>query len=387
MAQQVAFTLAWRKITHDKARLALSTVGVAFAVVLIFANVGFLHAMYDAQIELLTFLDADLVISSRARYAMNIDETFPRRRVEEARAVAGVEAAYPLYIDNMRPQWTNPDDGTHQPIRVVAFNPDDPVLLLPKVRQDAARLKLPDTVLLDASSRASYGRREAGMDTEVSGHAVHVIDTFHLGPDFLSDGNAIMSDLTYLKCCAPSGASDSFLASVELGLVKVAPGADPSTVAEALRHTLPEDVQVQTKQGFIDQEMAYWKEKSPIGFVFGLGAALAFVVGMIICYQILYTDIIDDLPQFATVKALGYHNSVLVGVVLVEAAFLALMGFLPGLLVSVGVYRAVAVLTGLPMRFSPGRISLVLVLTLVMCVAAGLFALRRVIRADPAEVF
>lgn len=384
MLRLVAFSLAWQKITHDKARLALSTVGIAFAVVLIFANVGFLHAVYDGQIELLTSLNADLVISSKVRYAMAMAETFPRRRVEQAKAVAGVQAAYPLYVDYERLQWSNPDDGTHQPIRVLAFNPDDPVFLLPEVEQQLPGLKLADTVLLDANSRPIYGRREVGVVTEVSGHSVRVVGMFHLGPDFLSDGNAIMSDLTYLKC---RGEPELFLSKVHLGLIKVAPGADPRAVAEELRRVLPDDIKVQTKQEFIEQEEAYWRVISPVGFIFGLGAVLAFVVGMIICYQILYTDITDDLPQFATVKALGYHNSVLVGVVLVEAVLLALMGFLLGFVVSGVVYRGVALLTGLPMRLSAGRIGVVLVLAVVMCVAAGLIALRKVIRADPAEVF
>ena len=119
MPQLVAFSLAWRKITHDKPRLLLSAVGISFAVVLMYANVGFLHAMYDGQVELLSFFNADLVVSSRSRYAMLIGDTFPRRRVEQARSVAGVEAAYPLYVDIERPLWSNPDDGTRQPIRVL----------------------------------------------------------------------------------------------------------------------------------------------------------------------------------------------------------------------------------------------------------------------------
>jgi putative ABC transport system permease protein len=114
---------------------------------------------------------------------------------------------------------------------------------------------------------------------------------------------------------------------------------------------------------------------------------LGFVVGMVICYQILAGDVADHAAEYATLKAIGYPNRYLSGVVLQEALILAAAGFVPGMAVTFGIYLLLAELTGLPLRLTPGRFGLVLGLTVVMCVASGLLALRKVQTVDPAEVF
>jgi putative ABC transport system permease protein len=96
---------------------------------------------------------------------------------------------------------------------------------------------------------------------------------------------------------------------------------------------------------------------------------------------------VDRLPQFATLKAIGYPNRHLLRVVLEEALFLSLLGFVPGLLISWAIYKLVAATTGLPMRFTAGRVGLVLVLSVAMCIVSGVIAVRKVLTADPAEVF
>jgi putative ABC transport system permease protein len=387
MPRASALPLAWRKLVHKKPRLLLSAAGISFAVVLMYAEVGFLHGMYDSQIQLLDQLEADVFLTSRARYAMLIGDTFPRRRLAQARGVDGVGAAYPLYVEIDRPLWRNPDNGIRQLIRVVAFNPDDPVFRISGIRAAGERLKEPDTVLFDVKSRSSYGRCVDGVQTELSGRVVSVVGTFAVGTDFLSDGNVIMSDKTYLKIFGSRAGPDALLDSPHLGLVQLVPGADPEGVAAALRAALPDDVVVQTRQQFLAQEMGYWQEFTPLGFIFGLGAALGFVVGVIICYQILFTDVVDHLPQFATLKAIGYPDRFLMRVVLTEALLLSLLGFLPGFLLSLVGYRVSAALTGLPMQLTIGRVALVFVLTVAMCMVSGLLAIRKVLQADPAEVF
>src|SRR5207245_4245857 len=154
-----------------------------------------------------------------------------------------------------------------------------------------------------------------------------------------------------------------------------------------LRSALPPDVQIQTKQDFLDQEMTYWKENTPLGYLFGLGAALGFVVGIVICYQILYTDVVDHLPQFATLKAIGYRDRFLRRVVLREALYLSLLGHVPGLAISYLLYLLLAGATGLPIEMPLSRVALMLALTVAMCMVAGVIAIRKVIAADPAEVF
>jgi putative ABC transport system permease protein len=158
-------------------------------------------------------------------------------------------------------------------------------------------------------------------------------------------------------------------------------------VRARLREALPGDVRILTKRELEQRERTYWAKNTAIGFVFGLGMAVGFLVGMVICYQILYTNVLNDLPQFATLKAIGYTNAYLVGVVLTEAAVLSLIAFLPALVVNHFVYQAIASWTGLLMRLTVSRAALVLVLTVGMCMAAGGIAVRKVLATDPAEVF
>jgi putative ABC transport system permease protein len=137
----------------------------------------------------------------------------------------------------------------------------------------------------------------------------------------------------------------------------------------------------------IDREKWFWWTNTPIGFAFGAGVVLGFVVGMVICYQILSSDVADHLAEYATLKAIGYPNRYLSLVVLQEALILAAAGFVPGMLVTFGVYVLLTEITGLPMRLTPGRGGLVLVLTVVMCVVSGLMAVGKVKKVDPADVF
>jgi putative ABC transport system permease protein len=133
--------------------------------------------------------------------------------------------------------------------------------------------------------------------------------------------------------------------------------------------------------------MLFWQSSTPTGFVFTLGLIMGFVVGVVICYQILSTDVADHLPEYATLKAIGYTDRYLTGVVLREGLLLALLGYLPALGLSWLLYRLLGAWTGLPLVMTAGRAGFVLLLATVMCAFSGFLALRRVRAADPAEVF
>ena len=192
-------SLAWQILTYQKRRFVLSLAGIVFAVVLMYMELGFLSALYDSQVALVRQLNADLVMTSTAKYTMAINEPMPLSRVRQARAVQGVAAAYPLYVDFENPLWRNSDARNGRSIRVLGFDPVDPVCLMAEVQDGAAALKDPDTVLMDSKSQEAYGKCEPGVVTELSRRKVRVAGTFALGTDFLSGGNVIMSDKTFLK--------------------------------------------------------------------------------------------------------------------------------------------------------------------------------------------
>lgn len=374
-------------LTHNKRRLAASTAGIVCAVLLMFTQIGFLNAMFDGATELIRVLDADLVLASKLKFSLFSQSGFPRGRLSQALAVDGVAHAYPLYIE-VDTRWSkNPGNGAARPIRVLAFDPDQPIFALPEVERFRNALKVPDTVLFDAKSKALYGTVEPGVTRELARRSVRVTGLFTLGTDLANDGNLITSARTFGRVFPHRRSVAGDIESVELGIIRLAPGAKSDAVARALRVALRPDVAVFTKEEYTARERAYWQDSTPIGFVFGLGTAVGFLIGVIICYQILFTDVTDHLPQFATVKAIGYPNRYLAGLVLQEALLLSLLAFGPGLASSYLLYWWLGMLTGLPMQLTGGRIGLILVLTVGMTTVSGLIAVRKALATDPAEVF
>ena len=161
----------------------------------------------------------------------------------------------------------------------------------------------------------------------------------------------------------------------------------PVQVQQRLRRLLPDDVQVLTKQGFINFEQNYWRTSTSIGFIFSLGAAMGFVVGCVIVYQVLYSDVSDHLPEYATLMAMGYRLPTLLGVVAREGLLLAAFGYLPAYAAGQGLYWLVRSSTQLPVAMNTTRAFTVLTMILVMCMASAGLAMRRLADADPAEIF
>lgn len=384
--------LAWLNLAHDKRRLIVRVLGVAFAVFLMFAELGFWNALLDASVALIQQLDGELIVVSKARYALAIKEQFSIRRLAQARRAPGVRAASAVYLEYAASWWKDTDiPEKHRPIshliRVIAFDPDRAVLDNAEVNAHRADLKILYNVLLDRKCKRAYGVVKPGIDRELAQHKVHVADTFQLGTDFASDGSVIMSDLTFASLFPNELEPADTLSFADLGVLRLKPGAEVEEVRRAVRAVLPDDVDVYTREEFSNREKKYWQTATPIGYIFRLGLCMGFIVGAVICYQIISTDVAEHLPEYATLKAIGYTDVYLSRIVLREVLWLAVLGFLPGLGLSWLFYRLIDAWVGLPMYLRILRILLVLMLTTAMCVISGLLALRKVKTADPAEVF
>ena len=379
--------LAWLNLTHNRRRLAVSVAGVVCAVLMMFMEVGFLNAMFDGQLTLLESLDTDLVVLSTRTRTLARSMLFPRRRLEQVLAVPGIAAAQPLYVEYATALWKNPHDRHLRPIRVLAFDPNVSALRLPALARYRDALQRADTALFDAQSKPYYGQMAPGMTTELARRTLHIVGLFALGTDFIYEGNVLMSERNFGRFFPRRLSAEGTLRGVDIGLLRLAAGADPFRVQRAVVEALPADVIVRTKAQLRAQEMAYWQDSTPVGFVFTLGTAMGFVIGVMICYQILFTDVVDHLPQFATLKAIGYTNRSLIAVVLQEALLLACLSFVPGLGLTQVLYTVLARLTGLPLYLTVWRAGLILLLTIALAMVAGLIAVRKVLATDPAEVF
>jgi len=378
--------LAWLQVSRERTRLLIAMAGIAFADMLMFLQMGFQDALYDSNTRMHRSMRADLVlVSPQAQNIVNLS-TFPRSRLYQAMNFAGVKSAVPLYAETAN--WKVPQTRLNSAVLVLAFNPDASVFSLPGVEQNLDRIKLPDTFLFDSGSRGEYDQTLAQLKqnqsvfTEFSDRKIEIDGLFNVGASFAADGNLITSDLNFFRIFPKRTAAE-----VSVGLVILKPGNDPQQVAAVLKAGLPNDVKVLTQEEFVETEKTYWANNTPIGFIFSLGTAIGFIVGVVIVYQILYSDVSDHLAEYATLKAMGYQDIYLLGVVFQEAIILAILGFIPGYMISVGLYSLTRSATNLPLFMTLARAILVFFLTIVMCLASGGIAMRKLRAADPADIF
>ena len=372
-------SLAWKNLTHDPRRLVLAVAGVGFAVVLIFMELGFL-ALLESTVQVLRKLNGEVLIVSKAKYALPIMERFDVARLEQAKGLPGVENVVPFYMETLAAVLRRPNARGY-PIRVLAFRDGDGVMNLPPLTAHAGDLRRDGTALADAACRAKFGipqrdRDLAGYRADLVGRPIRLAGHFHLGVDFATDGNLIMDAANFARYFPDRKPGGDPLSRVDIGVVRLAPGANPQAVRALLRAKLPADVNVATKPELIEREMNFWRQSAPVGYIFLIGVYVGFVVGVVICYQIIYSDIADHMREFATLKAMGYSNGYFVKLVLCQALYLSLLGFLPGLATAAVCYAALTSLTGLTMTLTAPVVALVLLVTIAMCVVSGILAMR-----------
>jgi len=383
----MAIPLAWLQITREKLRMTVALLGVAFAVVLIFMQLGFREALFESAVRYHDSFDYDIALFSTKSNFIVQPEQFTKRRLYQVLGRPEVRDVKSVYVGQAI--WRNPAARAEtRSIFVVGFDPTESVFKIPEVIAGQEELKMPDVVFYDRTSRPEYGPVErmfeesGAVDAEIGGRSLTVGGLFSLGTSFGIDAAVVTSDLNFLRIFPHRDPS-----MIDIGLISLEPGADVIRVRDEMRAELPRDVRVYTRHDFVQAEVNYWNGNTPIGFVFAFGTVIGIVVGAIIVYQILFSDVSDHLQEYATLKAMGYTDGYLFKVVIQEAGILAVLGFVPGLLVCIGLYRLAGDATSLPIVMTWSRGVAVLALTVGMCCVSGAMALRKVRAADPADVF
>ena len=378
--------LAWLQLTREKPRLIVALAGIAFADFLMFMQLAFREALFESNVRLHTSLEGEVVLINPQSNAVNFLESFSQRRLYQALDLKEVASVHPIYVGLT--SWKNPQTRRFSEVQVIAANPNELVFNLPGIQQNLNPIKMPDVVLFDRGSRPDFGPIATDFDqgkkieTEVGGRRIKVGGVVELGASFGSDGNIVTSDLNFFRLFKNRKAG-----LIDIGLIKLKPGANPETVVAQLRQYLPKDIQVLSKQEFIQKEKDYWATSTPIGFIFALGTVMGFIVGTVIVYQILYSEVSDHLSEYATLKAMGYSQTYLLLVVFQEAFILASLGYIPGFGFAVFLYSIAKNATLLPIYMTVSRAILVFLLTMLMCFISGLISVRKLQAADPADVF
>jgi len=378
--------LAWLLLSRQPLRLLVAIAGISFAGILMFMQLGFRDGLFDASVTVHRLLDADLVlISPRSKSSISMSG-FPKRRLIQALAQKEVLSVAPVNLNYLL--WRNPENLKTRSILALGFNPEDSLLIDEEFKSKAESLKNPGRVLFDTLSRPEFGPIEEwyingrSVETEVAGKRVKVEGLVKLGPSFGADGNLITSRETFLRLL-PSNPKGG----IEIGLIKLSNKSNHQLIKNILNKSLPNDVRVLTKGEFIDFEKNYWRDSTAIGFIFTLGALMGFVVGCVVVYQILYSDVSDHLPEYATLMAMGYRLKTLLFVVAREGFLLAIFGYLPAYISGQILYSVIRDSTKLPISMDLSKSVLIFILILIMCMGSAAIAMRKLVDADPAEIF
>lgn len=378
--------LGWLQLKRQKLRFLVALSGVALAVVLILMQLGFREAMFASAVRFHDALDCDLVLVSPDQAYIVAPRPFSQRRLYQARGVAGVSEVSPIYLGMAN--FENPESHGSRSIFVVGIDPRANVLRLPGLEEQLESIVIQDVHLFDEHARPEYGpvanwvRERGEVRASVNHREITVAGVYALGTSFGIDGSLVTSETNFLRLFG-----DQQRGLIEIGAIRLAPGADAKAVQSDLRAALDADVLVLTHEEFRAKEIAYWDAATPIGYVFSFGVLVGLVVGGIIVYQILFADVNDHLAEYATLKAMGYSNGYLSGVVLQQAVILAAFGFVPAIAIAIGLYRVSGEATRLPLEMTVERAGAVFMLTVAMCSFSALLALRKVRSADPAEIF
>lgn len=357
-----------------------------------FMQTGFRNALFDSNVRIMEEkINTDIVIRSKSRFMLSSGQTMPLRYVIAAQSCQGVQSAEPLYIENVASEIRRMGFIARK-IRVIAFDPTSDTFSGFGLLSLADKLAERGTAAADIKSKKMFGlprspdELTASSFGELRGKKIRIVGLFESGINFSNDGNMIMTPENFSEYFSFRGGGNP-LSRVDYGVVSCDEISEPEQVVARLEELLGSNVIVQTRNDFLRSERDFWGKNTPIGLIFWVGTMIGFVVGLIICYQVLATDIGDHMGEFATIKAMGYPPVFFAAVVVIQALLMSLVSFIPGLVISLIAFEGVNVGTGLTMFLNVERTTMVLGLTVLMCVISGTIALRKLLSADPASLF
>ncbi|MEL6642466.1 MAG: ABC transporter permease DevC [Pseudomonadota bacterium] len=376
--------LGWMQLTHNPGRLAAALAGVAFAQVLVFVQLGIMGSMNSSIIKSYDLFNADIMISAQDANTLTEGGNVARQWMFQALADPGVARGTGLFLSNAR--WEREGDQTT--FQVYALQPEHLDFLSGDISRNARAIALPNVAIIDQQTRGldpdlmAGIRPQSPLVTEVNGQQLAFANTFQGGVSFSADGYMVTSEQTFLRLfpARTSGAPNHIL-------LKVAAGHQADAVVARLRAELPETLQIRTVADAASEDLRFQTTERPTGLIFGFGVVMGIIVGIVIVYQVLSSDVADHLREYATLKAVGYGPEYFLGVVFEEAVILAVLGFIPGLLISLGLYALLVALTGLPVAMTPALAIAVLLGSLAACTVSGAIATRKLNAAEPADLF
>jgi putative ABC transport system permease protein len=377
--------VAYLQLTRQPRRLLLAVAGLVISSLGILCQMGFEDSLFRSATRLFQELDADLVLISPQYQFMVLPAAFSERRLYQALSVPGVESFSSIRV-GVAP-FKNPVTRVNRNVYVVGVGRTARVFANDDWERKARALDAPDAVMFDRRSRPEFGPigelfRTGSVRTEIGDRAIRIVNLFDMGASFSADGTVIVSEDGFARLF-PQRRSGL----IDLGLIHLRPGADPARVLAQLRAAVPGDVLVLTHEALNAREQNYWRGTTPAGFIFKVILILSLLVGCVSAYQILSADVAENLPQYATLKALGYPDRYFLRLTFEKAWLLSSMGYPLGFLLAEMIYVSATRLTLVPLVMTSARAIAVYAIVLTASSAAGLLAMQRLRRADLSDLF
>jgi putative ABC transport system permease protein len=377
--------IGWLQLTHNRTRFAAALAGVAFANVLVFVQLGIMNSMAAATLRPYDFFEADIMISAEDANALADGGNVARQWLLQAIADPDVTDGIGLLLGNV------PWDRGEKDISLTTFglDPAKPGFIAPAIAGDLNLLQVQDAAILDRLARG-LGKEEAAairpqtpLSFETESRTLTAYATFAGGGGFGGDGYMLVSDQTFLSLFpARSSAAPDHI------LLQLRPGANVETVVARLKTLISDPtLRIRSYAEAAQEDLRYQTTRRPTGIIFGFGVLIGVLVGLVIVYQVLSTDVADHLREYATFKAMGYGPRFFLGVVFEEALVLGIMGFIPGLIVGTTILTLMGRITTLPLAMTPSMALSVFLGTIVFSAVSGAIATRRLAAADPADLF
>ncbi len=413
-------SIARKNLFEDIPRFLVAQAGIVFAVSLVTIQIGILRGFSRSTARLVDQSSADLWVASKDIVHLELSSPMPAQRVEDAQKVAGVDRAEALMI---RSSIWRDSTGKINPIRIYGFDPNSRMFAGWQITQgNLAALNQPYTVMVDSNSLKSLGLHQLNDRGTIG--AFNALPATFVGTTrdtqsiassafiytSLENANAygLGSSDTGVTCtrnpsgeiaCANQNPAFTNPATnpapprrvnvqdpISFVMIRAKPGEDLNQLKKRLEAALP-DTRVYTQPEIANLTRSYWTTRTGVGFVLGLGATVGFVVGMVIVGQILYSSVSDHIREFGTLKAMGASNWVIYSVILEQALWMAVLGFIPSIAFCLGLGAWTQAAKGIMILITPATGAGIFVLTVVMCVGSALFAVQKVTRVDPAIVF
>ncbi|MBV9385850.1 MAG: ABC transporter permease [Chroococcidiopsidaceae cyanobacterium CP_BM_ER_R8_30] len=416
-------SLARKNLLEDIPRFLVAQAGIMFAVSLVTIQTGIFNGFTRSTTKIIDNSDADIWVASKSLVHLELTLPIPYSDVTRAQGVPGVQRAEALSVKGG--VWRGKGDQITL-VRIIGFDPNGQLFIPQNIVQGSvSALKAPYSVIVDTTNLNSLNVKGVGDTGKFGSISARIVGLTH-GNRSIASNPFIFTSLENANAYSSAGQTASVICKLPTGsqqfectnsyasvdgitssptnqpaaapkplsatdqisfiLIRAQPGQNLQVLKQRLEAALP-DTQAFTRKELAEKTETFWQQRTGIGFVLGLGAAVGIIVGVIIVGQILYSSVSDHLKEFGTLKAMGASDLVIYGVIVEQALWMAVLGYVPGIFLCLGLGAWTSATQGILVLITPVTAIAVLGVTVSMCVGSAVFAIQKVTRLDPAIVF